>query len=465
MIVVSAPNSFIPEREYIYNVLLSEFLGLNYKVEFSPRVTKTIISGDSGFIELDDSFFSMDEDDWLSERSMPITPLAIAEINKLDSLSEDKWTLPVIYGNTCAYNSYLEKNGEQYRLGIDVFGSAFFMLSRYEEYVVKERDRYDRFPANRSLAYKENFLDRPIINEYVEILWELIRRIAFDANRKMRTYTVIPTHDIDKPFGMMFDTPIQLLRHIAGDIICRYSFFDVFRRLAEITELAIDYKRYMRKKSETYDFILHESKKYDLINIFFFMNSKKSWHDGNYLVSNYYVKSLISKLHLSGHKIGLHPSFASYLDGNEIKKEANLIRKVLNEIKVPFLNGARQHYLRWKNPATWQYYEDAGLKYDYSLTYAESPGFRAGVCYSYTVYNLVSRKTLGLVEKPLIIMDGSLYDYMKLSHNDAMAKVKKLAFECKKYNGEFIILWHNTMLDDIDERNFYSNMLRIVCEI
>mgnify|MGYP000971870045 CR=1 FL=1 len=39
----------------------------------------------------------------------------------------------------------------------DVFASCFFMLTRWEEYVNKNRDKHDRFSANESLAYKQGF--------------------------------------------------------------------------------------------------------------------------------------------------------------------------------------------------------------------------------------------------------------------------------------------------------------------
>ena len=83
--------------------------------------------------------------------------------------------LPIVYGRRLSNGSYLEISDSGIRLGVDVLGSAFFMLTRYEELVRSERDPRDRFPATMSLAYRERFLDRPIVNEYAEILWALKR--------------------------------------------------------------------------------------------------------------------------------------------------------------------------------------------------------------------------------------------------------------------------------------------------
>jgi hypothetical protein len=40
----------------------------------------------------------------------------------------------------------------------DLFAAAFYLLSRYEEYLSQEKDQYGRFPAEASLAFKAGFL-------------------------------------------------------------------------------------------------------------------------------------------------------------------------------------------------------------------------------------------------------------------------------------------------------------------
>ena len=43
----------------------------------------------------------------------------------------------------------------------DIFAAAFFLVSRYEEYLSFQPDKYGRFPHQASLAFKENFLEIP----------------------------------------------------------------------------------------------------------------------------------------------------------------------------------------------------------------------------------------------------------------------------------------------------------------
>lgn len=458
MIHITLPNNFIPERTYICHVIFSEFLGIEYDINFLNDAEQVLLVGLCGSIRMEDSFFLKNDDGVFTEDSLPVLPLPTVIIDH----SHHK-ILPILFGSKNAQEKFLEIIDNDVYCGIDILGSAFFMLTRIEEYILRDRDENDRFPAQSSIAYKAGFLNRPLVNEYVELLWFFLKQIEPSLECKKRQYKVIPTHDIDKPFGMMFDTPLQIARHFAGDIVYRRSPKAVLKRALEVFQLCFATEQYIAKKGETFAFINRESRKHNLKDVFFFMNSKKSWYDGNYTVDEPHVLGIISKLVSQGHYIGLHPSFDSYMDSDKIKREVALMNDVFSNNKLPLLVGSRQHYLKWKNPNTWQYYEDAGIPFDSSMTFAGHVGFRCGVCYPFPVFNLETRKQLKLIEHPLIVMDGTLYEYMGLSHGEALPVIKKLADECKKYNGEFVILWHNTMLDSNNEREFYSKMLDEVC--
>lgn len=461
MLTVYAPDNYRYEREYIFEVIFSCFWRIDYNIIFEPDRSDVLISGQSGTVSIKDVLFSIAEKDWLSSKCLPNMPLnsAVFDSQLLSSFND----IPVLYGQPFDSGNYLDIKDESISLGIDIFGAAFFMLTRLEEYVSADRDNQDRFPVESSIAYKAGFLDYPIVNEYLELLWLLIKQIEPKLERKNCQYRVVPTHDIDNPFGMMFETPFQILRHFAGDILYRKSIGSLLDRVREVLKCYFLKEQYIAEYSKTFDFILAESKKHCLRDIFFFMNSKKSWYDGNYTVDEPHVLVLINKLINNGHSVGLHPSFVSYNDSDEIKKEVDFMNSILSRNQLPMLVGARQHYFKWKNPDTWQYYENVGIPFDSSMIYAGQVGYRCGVCYPYPVFNLESRKKLKLVERPLIVMDRTLYEYMGLSYDEALPVIKKLANECKKYDGEFVILWHNTMLDNEAEREFYSRVLDAVC--
>lgn len=453
------PDNHVNERRYICNILFKEFLGLEYTIEFNNHITSNFIYCDEKYIELNDEFFAYNDDHWLKVESMPKDKANLLFVSACFSDYKGENSVPIIFGN----NNF-QVSEEHVYIGLDILGSCFFMLSRYEEYVITDRDRFDRFDYRDSYAYKNNFLDRPIVNEYLEILWCAIKLIYSNAKRKKTAYSVIPTHDIDKPFGILYDSKWQIIRHFVGDILYKRGYKTSYKRLRNVFHRWHSPQILVKQGHEVFDFIIKSSRCYDLKNVFFFMNSKKSCLDGNYYVDNPDVKKLLEKVIAAGHTVGLHPSYDSYLDPKEIAKESAYISNVLHSIHNGRLIGGRQHYLRWNNPVTWQAYEFAGLNMDSTLTFAGHVGFRCGVCYPYTVYDVVNRKPLGVKEMPLIVMDGTLFEYMHLSQGEALEVCKKLAQRCRRYNGDFVFLWHNTMLYTEENRKFYTKLLESVID-
>ena len=463
MLKIICSNSYMEERKYIYSVIFREFMGIEYIVQFVDSCKEKIILliNDKEII-LQDKLFSISSEQWLKEKTLPVIPLLTMDPSTIFPHYKGEVPLPIIYGEKIHPDFFYKNEGKTY-LDIDIFGSCFFMLTRYEELVLNRCDRYDRFLYQESIAYKAGFLNRPIVNEYVELLWCAIKGYAPDWQRKNRAFRVIPTHDIDKPFGMMYDSVKQISRHFAGDLLIRKNIASVFNRIKGLWNVIFFKQHVIEEAKKTFEFIFDLSEKYGLRDMFFFMNSRKSWMDGNYTVNEPEVQKLIQEVISKGHMVGLHPSFVSYKDANHIFLETESMRAVLRDLDLPDITGARQHYLRWSNPETWQSYEDAGIPIDTTLSYAGHIGFRSGTCYAHSVYNLISRTHLKLKELPLVIMDGTLFEYMRLDKKKAMDESLELAFRCRRYQGDFVILWHNTTLDNLLEREFYHDLIYRVC--
>jgi hypothetical protein len=50
----------------------------------------------------------------------------------------------------------------------DLFAATFYLLSRYEEYLPHDKDEYGRYAHTGSLAWREGFLDQPLINIWLK---------------------------------------------------------------------------------------------------------------------------------------------------------------------------------------------------------------------------------------------------------------------------------------------------------
>lgn len=465
MLRIYHPPSYSPERMYIFDVLLRQFLGLQYEAEIEERHDLRIsfegIKTEKQ-LRIADDFFQCAKEEWLTSASLPERPLDCFDISDMfgDSPLANS-TIPIIYGSRNGDGSYVEEGESGISLGIDIFGSAFFMLTRYEEIVLPLRDSRERFPASASLAYQEGFLDRPIINEYLEILWWSLKRLCPQLHRRQRNYEFVLSHDVDWPLGVYNRTLFQVAKSTVGDVIKRKDVGLALRRL--YSAFFVRSGNLDADLNNMFNVIMNISEQHGLKSSFYFIVDHSDGEiDGNYSLEHPWIRSLLRRIHRRGHEIGLHPSYNTFRDKNRIRQQfESLLYHMKSEGIGQIEWGGRQHYLRWEAPVTWQAWEEAGLAYDCTLSFADHAGFRCGVCYEYSVYNLYTRQALHLRERPLIAMEGSLLEseYMGLTAEKTLHHLRKLREQCQRFEGQFSLLWHNSSLIKKQDLNLYQTIV------
>ena len=60
-------------------------------------------------------------------------------------------------------------------LPFDLFAASFYLLSRYEEYLPHNKDMYGRYGFENSLAFREKFLDMPLVNLWLKDFSSLLK--------------------------------------------------------------------------------------------------------------------------------------------------------------------------------------------------------------------------------------------------------------------------------------------------
>ncbi|MBV9921523.1 MAG: hypothetical protein JOY78_11810, partial [Pseudonocardia sp.] len=207
MLVVRTPTGYTAERRYIIGVVLGEWLGLPWRVEEQPRADVQIGTDDGGdrVVTLPDVLFSVPEAQWLTASAMPVAPVPWRPVGTAGAgvlVAGER--LPVLYGAVATADRPLaELEDTGVRLHLDVFGSAFAMLTRYEEAVPGERDGYQRFPAARALAVRAGFLLTPVVDAYVELLRAALHRLWPRLATAPREYRVLLSHDVDDPLSTL----------------------------------------------------------------------------------------------------------------------------------------------------------------------------------------------------------------------------------------------------------------------
>lgn len=451
MLKIKIPNDNINERKYILDIIFSEFLELEYEVE-------TNIDCKNWHIQLPNNSMFIFEDHFFNAFKSDLEYLKLENIPKQIIFAENEFTpetnIPVIYGTDTLTIKTVRDYKKQIICGIDIFASSFFMLTRWGEYANKKRDIHDRFSATESLAFKHNFLNRPVVNEYVEMLKKMFLYLDETLVFKKRKYELILTHDVDVLY--LWKSWKHVTRVALGDIIKRKNIKLAKSRFKEYRQIL---KKEILDPFDTFDWLMDKSEEMGLKSRFYFMSGGVTKYDNNYDIKEKKASELIDKIQKRGHIIGFHPSFNAYNDFEQFRKEKESLEKVVGERVVE----GREHYLRFEVPTTWQIWEDNNMQTDSTCGYADKEGFRCGTGEEYSVFNILTRKKLKLKERALIFMECTVIDepYMALGYTSkAINLIKGLEKKCLRFNSNFTVLWHNSHFKNVEDKNMFEEILK-----
>lgn len=153
------------------------------------------------------------------------------------------------------------------------------------------------------------------------------------------------------------------------------------------------------------------------------------------------VAEMIREIDHRGWEIGLHSSWYSFADADEMKRQKEVLEKTLGRDVV----SVRQHFLHYDIRITPLVHAAAGFRYDSTLGFNDNVGFRLGTCYIRRLFNLEANIELNIFEVPLIIQDGAMLNPMKgmrLDEETAFQYVKQIAESVKRVGGILTLLWH-----------------------
>ncbi len=433
-------------------VLLDEFLGVAYSVHRSP-IAEFRLQLDGRSMVLPDVFFALFEMAGSWAAAFPSSPLATIDLpDRLSDTQFEMGPIPVLFGSP-----FYKEDSKTIRIGLDIFGSAFFLLSRVEELVKGREDNHQRFPSIASVAYNNNFLGRPLVDEYVELLWSALKHLWPNLIRKRRQFRRVVSCDVDAPFDMTLRSASGITRRVAGDIVKRGGLgtaIGTFRQVLDVGRRGVS-----ADPNWQFDWMMDICEKNDVHCAFNFLTASRHPLDGPGYWGRAEITQLIRRIHDRGHEIGLHTSYTTFEDAEQTAIEFARLRETCDRIGVAQERwGGRQHYLRWKAGVTWRNWDSAGLDYDSSVAFADSPGFRCGTCHPYPVYDVIERRPLCLIERPLVVMECSVLSgtYQGMDYSSGLEKMQMFKNICKRFNGEFTLLWHNSNLKTEADHEAYE---------
>jgi hypothetical protein len=344
------------------------------------------------------------------------------------------------------------KTGPKSSIPYDIFAASFYLISRYEEYLPHVKDKHGRFTAAQSLAFKYDFLEKPVVDIWAYKLVAVLKEKFPDYEFQQRKYAFISTLDIDNAYAYKYKSLVRGVGGFFNDLL-HVRFVRVWNRFAVTFNIKKD-------PFDTFDTILKLKKEQEVNSIFFFLIGDYTTFDTNVSASKNKFRLLIKEM-LDYASVGLHPSYFTMNNASLLKKEKERLEGIIN---MP-IQRSRQHYLRFSLPETYQNLIDLEVAEDYSMGYASNVGFRASTCTPFYFYDLDFEIQTPLKIFPFALMDTTLNDYMKLTPRQSLGRIRDLKNEVKAVNGSFITLFHNESLSDYLRwkgwKRLYDSMIKI----
>ncbi|MCU0370708.1 MAG: polysaccharide deacetylase family protein, partial [Bacteroidales bacterium] len=313
------------------------------------------------------------------------------------------------------------------------------------------QDEHGRFAVEKSLAYRGNFLQIPLVDMMAHEIKKLLQDRYPGIEIPGQPFRFIPSFDIDiayahlaKGWGRAVAAWVKLL--LKADIE------QVKERLATLSGNVKD-------PYDNFDLHAKWAGKYGHPLLYFILLGNFSKFDRNTSHKNRRFRKLIHDLGRYS-EVGIHPSYRSHLCPEIFEEE----KRRLEDIILKPVTRNRFHFLRLKFPESCRLLISQGITEDYSLGYSTINGFRASTCTPFLFYDLQKEEVTTLRLHPFIFMDSAIIDHMKLTPQQAISAITGLVDQVKKYGGEAIGIWHNYSLSEKDQYTGWQVVLESILE-
>jgi len=331
-------------------------------------------------------------------------------------------TIPVLYSTN---KPKIEVTKNIFVTNVDFVETFFFFLTRYEEQVITKRDKLDRFPDDESLIIKYGLNLTPVLDVYSKVIRDWLKE-SMSLEDKMGYFLL--THDIDR-----LNTRVSL-RHGIKKMIINHDTEPI--------------KFYFKDRKDGISYGLSDILKYEsefkVNSVFFFMVKKGNLFvpNSDYSIKDKKIRQKINEIKDSDSIIGLHPSLKTLKNKKLLETEKSILESIIGR-KIEW---SRKHYLRYSINFTFKDLEESGFKYDSSIGYINHVGYKSGTSHPFLIFDMLERKSIDLIEIPLIIMDQALIRSSLGKVEKADQILNKLINNTINYGGILTILWHNHMV-------------------
>ena len=304
-------------------------------------------------------------------------------------------------------------------LGFDVFSAIFHQLSRYEEYASSKLDKFGRFNSQSSCIVKENQHQTPWVDVYVKQFLSLVQKQHSTFIFTPTNFTYKPTMDVDIAYEYLGRNVKRTIGGFARNLLNPKGLLERIKVLLHL--------------QKDPSFIFNQLDKTDLL--YFIHVGDYGPLDKSCGLSKKEFQAFLQSQNIEN--IGLHPSFQSHLDLDELLFET----QQLEEIADTSISQSRQHFIKLILPETYELLQQIGISKEYSMGWPDICGFRAGTTHPHYFFNVQTNQQTELQLVPFSWMDAHFIYHTKI--NEMAEQFYRLKEHYKTYGGYFTPIFHN----------------------
>lgn len=407
MIIITGTPS--PRTEYIFRFVLESVLGYSVRFNQEPTTGEAILA----YTEAP-----------LQTQSIHIVPHGLLA-------QQDVGPQDVTMANWEELSVFFETGGQ---IPFDLFAAAFYLVTRYEEYLPHNKDEYGRYSHKESLASQQGFLTQPLVDQWALKLKEKISHQFPHEAPAFRKFSFTPTYDIDHAWLFRHKGWMRTLAQFGRDLLGG----DHERNRLRLRVLQGKEK----DPYDVYEWLDAMHLRYGLKPYYFFpLAIKVKGYDKNISPFKPALKELLA-YHATGYKTGIHPSWQSGESLSVFNEELTIFEAITGSMPVY----SRFHYIRFNLPEGYRKLVDAGIREDHSMGYGTANGFRASTSHAFLWFDLSSEAVTPLKVFPYCWMDANSYYEQQLSPAQAYDELRHYHEVVKKVCGNMEIISHNNFL-------------------
>lgn len=339
--------------------------------------------------------------------------------------------------------------GSESRLPYDFFAASFYLITRYEEYLPHIKDELGSYTPYQSLAYKNSFLEKPIVDLWAVRLKDKLNSFFPDLlHISWKKPKFLPLVSVVNPFQYKKKSPLFYFSDFLS-FVWKLDFVLITEQFLVLFGLKKDpYDNFDELENLFRDFTIHPQ--------YFFLFTKNPNFERGLSIYKTTYRELIK--HVSDfNKVSLLVSYEAQNDPSILAKE----RKTLKNLIHQKILSVRFNYGLFSSAKAYYVLISEELEEDYSMGYNDEIGYRASTAVPFYFYDLNNDLQTSLKINPVVATEEGL---RKFSDHKAFKKLEEMYEGLCTRSSVHIISVSNSILTSDKMKNSwrdqFSNYLR-----